>query len=100
MPDKPDNANPDSALSELNHGLDTPWKINEGRPCKAFSFTDFIGAFAFMNRVAMEAEKVDHHPEWCNVYDKVDICLTTHAAYGITREDSTLAKAIEKRLTA
>lgn len=60
-----------------------------------FSFTDFAQAFAFMTRVAIIAEKADHHPEWSNVYNRVSILLTTHDAGGLSQRDIDLAKAID-----
>jgi len=62
---------------------------------RRFKFPDFSAAFAFMTRVALLAEKLDHHPEWTNVYDTVDIILSTHDAGGVTDKDVALAKAIE-----
>jgi len=59
---------------------------------KSFKFADFNAAFAFMTRVALAAEKADHHPEWFNVYNKVDIVLSTHDAGGLTMRDIALAK--------
>lgn len=61
---------------------------------RTFKFADFNAAFGFMCRVALAAEKADHHPEWSNVYDRVDIRLTTHDAGGLTRRDFDLAKTI------
>ena len=58
-------------------------------------FGDFSRAFGFMTRVAMQAEKLDHHPEWSNVYAKVDIVLTTHDAGGVTELDLEMAKFID-----
>ncbi len=63
---------------------------------KSFKFADFNAAFAFMTRVAMQAEKMDHHPEWSNVYNKVEITLTTHDAGGVSDKDFTLAGFIDK----
>ncbi|KWR89255.1 4a-hydroxytetrahydrobiopterin dehydratase [Cupriavidus sp. IDO] len=63
---------------------------------KRFSFADFNAAFAFMTRVAIQAEKSDHHPEWFNVYNRVDITLSTHDANGLTRRDIDLAHFIER----
>ena len=77
MADRLDDASLGSALSTLNDGLDIPWEIGGGKLRKVFSFADFVEAFAFMTRVAMEAEKANHHPEWCNVYRKVEIMLLT-----------------------
>ncbi len=62
---------------------------------KRFTFRDFNEAFGFMTRVALEAEKADHHPEWSNVWNKVDILLTTHDAGGLTADDVALARKIE-----
>ena len=59
---------------------------------KVFQFKDFNEAFAFMSRVALMAEKMDHHPEWFNVYNKVDVTLTTHDAGGVTENDINLAR--------
>lgn len=62
---------------------------------RSFRFADFNEAFGFMARVALAAEKADHHPEWSNVYNRVDILLTTHDAGGLTEKDFALAKAID-----
>lgn len=62
---------------------------------KVFKFTDFSEAWGFMARVALIAERSDHHPEWFNVYNKVDITLTTHDAGGLSQRDVEMANAIE-----
>ena len=62
---------------------------------KRFKFADFSEAFGFMTRVALAAEKADHHPEWSNVWNRVDILLTTHEAEGLTRRDIALAEKID-----
>lgn len=61
---------------------------------RSFRFKDFAEAFAFMTRVALLAEKADHHPEWANVWNRVDIVLTTHDAGGLSTRDVALARAI------
>lgn len=65
---------------------------------RRFKFRDFSEAFAFMSRVALLAEKHDHHPEWSNVYNRVAITLTTHDAGGLSARDAKLAQAIDKLL--
>lgn len=62
---------------------------------RSFQFADFSEAFAFMTRVALLAEKADHHPEWFNVYNRVEITLTTHDAGGLSARDASMAKAID-----
>nr|WP_276317282.1 4a-hydroxytetrahydrobiopterin dehydratase [Croceicoccus ponticola] len=61
---------------------------------RKYAFADFIEAFGFMTRVAIMAEKADHHPEWFNVYNRVEITLTTHDAGGVSQRDIAMAKAI------
>lgn len=61
-------------------------------------FADFVEAFGFMTRVALLAEKADHHPEWSNVYNRVNILLTTHDADGLSRRDIDMARAIDAML--
>jgi 4a-hydroxytetrahydrobiopterin dehydratase len=72
------------------------WKVVNGKVNKTFEFDDFVQAFGFMTRVAMEAEKMNHHPEWFNVYNRVTIDLVTHDAGGISNYDIKLAKTIDK----
>jgi 4a-hydroxytetrahydrobiopterin dehydratase len=62
---------------------------------KAFKFDDFVQAFGFMSQVALLAEKADHHPEWSNVYSRVEIMLTTHDAGGLSSRDADLARRID-----
>ena len=73
------------------------WKKVRGRDPieKSFRFADFNEAWGFMTRVAMAAEKSDHHPEWSNVYNKVEIVLSTHDAGGLSEKDVALAKVID-----
>jgi 4a-hydroxytetrahydrobiopterin dehydratase len=72
------------------------WSIirNGAAICREFTFSDFVAAFGFMSRVALLAEKADHHPEWSNVYNRVTIELTTHDANGLSQRDIDLAGAI------
>ncbi|MFM6829594.1 MAG: 4a-hydroxytetrahydrobiopterin dehydratase [Novosphingobium sp.] len=62
---------------------------------RTFRFADFSAAWAFMNRVALYAEKTDHHPEWFNVYNRVEVTLTTHDAGGLSARDAAMARAME-----
>ncbi len=73
------------------------WALDEDGKAlrRQFTFETFVQAFGFMARVALLAEKADHHPEWSNVYNKVDIRLTTHDAGGLTEKDVQLAQAID-----
>jgi 4a-hydroxytetrahydrobiopterin dehydratase len=73
------------------------WQDVPGRDAitRQFKFVDFNAAFAFMARVALLAEKMDHHPEWSNVYNKVEILLSTHDAGGLSLKDVALAKVID-----
>lgn len=73
------------------------WKEENNRLTRTFEFSDFVEAFGFMSKVAIIAEKMDHHPNWSNVYNKVIIELTTHDAGNIiTDNDRNLAAAIDK----
>lgn len=73
------------------------WGPVEGRDAiqKSFKFKSFNQAWGFMNRVALAAESQDHHPEWSNVYNRVEILLTTHDCDGLSERDATLARSIE-----
>ncbi|MDZ4307399.1 4a-hydroxytetrahydrobiopterin dehydratase [Allopontixanthobacter sp.] len=86
-----------AAMKELPH-----WSLSrEGLAMeRRFEFADFVEAFGFMARVAILAEKADHHPEWFNVYNKVEITLTTHDACGLSRRDIALAKQIDELVQA
>ena len=72
------------------------WKESKGGEAiaKNFKFKDFNEAFGFMTRVALLADKMDHHPEWFNVYNKVEVTLSTHDAGGVTQNDIDMAKAM------
>ena len=84
------------ALADLNATANPPWGIQGGKLTKSFRFPDFPTAFGFMSTVALHAEKMDHHPDWTNIYNQVHISLTTHDAGGITEKDFKLARVIEK----
>jgi len=70
------------------------WQLSEGKLSTSYKFADFVSAFGFMSQVALVAERMNHHPEWFNVYGTVTIALTTHDAGGITALDFTLAHAM------
>jgi 4a-hydroxytetrahydrobiopterin dehydratase len=74
------------------------WRMAEGRDAihKTFQFKDFSAAFGFMTRAALVAEKMDHHPEWSNVWNRVEVTLSTHDAGGLTELDIKLAQAMDK----
>lgn len=85
-----------SARDEAIAGL-AGWSQVAGRDAigKSFRFKTFNAAFGFMGRVALVAEKMDHHPEWFNVYNRVDVVLTTHDAGGVSERDIRLAQAMD-----
>jgi 4a-hydroxytetrahydrobiopterin dehydratase len=72
------------------------WELVDGKLHRELRFADFVEAFGFMSRLALIAEKSDHHPEWSNVYDRVVIDLRTHDADGITERDLALAAAANR----
>ena len=83
-------------VAEALKGL-TGWTAVDGREAisKSFKFADFNAAFAFMTQVALSASRLDHHPEWSNVYNRVTVDLSTHDAGGITQKDFDLATLLE-----
>ncbi len=85
-------ASPEDVLGSL-----PDWTYDEARRgiARSLRFRDFSEAFAFMTRVALASEQADHHPEWSNVWNRVDILLTTHSAGGLTEKDVALAKRID-----
>ena len=89
---RPDRIGAAQALSAL-----PGWTAVEGRDAiaKTFVFNDFNAAFGFMARVALMAERLDHHPEWFNVYNRVEVVLATHDAGGVTELDVRLAQFME-----
>jgi len=76
------------------------WRVEDGKLRKQFRFPDFAAAIAFMVRVAFEAERLDHHPNWSNVYDRVEVTLWTHDVGGLTDRDVALATAMQAHATA
>jgi len=87
----------DAALAQLNQNLvaGDQWVIKNDKLCKTFKFKSFIRAFGWMTQIAIWAEKLKHHPEWFNVYNKVEVELTTHDADGISELDFELAEKME-----
>ncbi|WP_099827772.1 4a-hydroxytetrahydrobiopterin dehydratase [Oceaniglobus indicus] len=83
--------------SELKPLLDAGWSENHDGTAisKIFAFANFVDAFGFMTRAAIHAEKMNHHPEWSNVYKTVNVTLTTHDADGVTMQDIKLANCME-----
>jgi 4a-hydroxytetrahydrobiopterin dehydratase len=92
MPKKLEGTTRQAVLKEL-----AQWKEVSGRDAitRKFEFKTFGEAFAFMTRAALLAEKMDHHPEWSNVYNKVEVTLSTHDAGGVTDNDVRMAKAMD-----
>ncbi len=90
---RPQKIGVEAALSQL-----TGWSAADGRDAitRTFTFKDFNAAFGFMTRAALAAEKLDHHPEWFNVYNRVEVLLATHDADGVTELDVTLAKIMDE----
>ena len=89
---RPAKIGAEAALAQL-----TGWRAAEGRDAivKSYRFKGFAEAFAFMTRAALAAEKLDHHPEWFNVYDRVEVTLATHDADGVTALDVALARIMD-----
>lgn len=92
MDERLDDAARAAALSML-----PAWAMLEGRDAiyRSLRFSDFNAAFGFMTQVALKAEQIGHHPEWSNVYERVDIVLSTHDAGGLTGRDVALARFID-----
>lgn len=86
-------------LNQLNQSLPSLWEQQDQVIKKTFKFKNFNQAFGFMTQTAIICEKMNHHPEWTNMYNKVDISLTTHDTNGISQKDFTLAQKIENIYT-
>jgi 4a-hydroxytetrahydrobiopterin dehydratase len=84
-------------LKNINQALDVQqqWQVVEGKLIKTFKFKSFIRAFGWMSQIAIWAEKLNHHPEWYNIYNKVEVQLTTHDVGGISELDFKLAEKME-----
>ena len=95
-PSKLDPEAVQATLSRLNDGTEVPWSLSDGRLHKVFTFGDFVQAFGFMASAALVAESMNHHPEWCNVYNRVTVDLRTHDADGITERDFSLARRLDE----
>ncbi len=97
MAEKLQGPDREKALADL-----TGWAEVDGRDAisKTFVFSNFNEAFGWMSRVAMQAEKLDHHPEWSNVYKTVDVTLATHDAGGVTDLDVKMARFMNKNVTS
>ena len=89
---RPAKIGAEAALAQLPGWAAVPDKDAIG---KTFKFVDFNAAFGFMTRVALMADKLDHHPEWFNVYNRVEVVLTTHDADGVSALDVTMAKFMD-----
>ncbi len=87
---------PGPAIADALAGLDG-WSLVEGREAiqKSYRFENFNAAFGWMTRIALIAEKMDHHPEWFNVYNRVEVTLATHDAGGVSARDLELARAMD-----
>lgn len=85
----------DNVLTQNLAGLEG-WLLNDDKTAisRSFRFRDFNAAFGFMSRIALMAERLDHHPEWSNVYNRVDITLSTHDVGGLSDKDMVLARFI------
>lgn len=96
MAEKLTDAERETMLQPL---LATGWVFDPGRDAllKTFTFTDFVEAFGWMAQIAIHAEKLNHHPEWSNVYKTVEVALTTHDAGGLTALDIKLATIMDKK---
>ena len=95
MAEKLSDAEIQAALGEV-----AGWSVENGKLTQNFKFANFVQAFGFMTSAAIEAEKMNHHPEWFNVYNKVNVELVTHDAGGITQLDFELARKMNQLAAA
>jgi 4a-hydroxytetrahydrobiopterin dehydratase len=89
---RPERLSEDQIQAELKNL--SGWAIKDGKLHKDFVFDDFVDAFGFMSKASLHIERLNHHPEWFNVYNKLSVDLTTHDAGGITQNDVALAKVL------
>ena len=92
----PERLSDEQIGEELASGSLLGWSVRDGKLHKDYAFSSFNEAFGFMARASMEIEKMNHHPEWRNVYNTLSVDLTTHDAGGITGNDVRLARALEQ----
>ncbi|WP_372865415.1 4a-hydroxytetrahydrobiopterin dehydratase [Spongiibacter sp.] len=85
----------DKELSDAMKRL-PKWRLEDGKLARELQFDNFVAAFSFMTRVAIRAEKIDHHPDWSNSYNRVAITLISHDVNGLTARDLALAEAIDQ----
>ena len=83
------------AITQQLGQIDKDWHLEDGKLHRVFLFKDFVEAFGFMARAAIHAEKMNHHPEWSNVYKRVEVYLVTHESGGITQRDFELAAIMD-----
>lgn len=96
-PNKLNDKEIETGLNRLNSLLQQDhWQLVNHHLCKEFVFDSFQAAFSFMSRCAVVAERINHHPEWCNIYNKVSVKLTTHEATGLTLLDFELAAVMNE----
>jgi 4a-hydroxytetrahydrobiopterin dehydratase len=93
---RPNELSPQEIAAALGETPLAGWSIVDGKLTRDFHFGDFVAAFGFMTRSALVAERMNHHPEWFNVYNRVEVALTTHDAGGITTLDLELARAMNE----
>ena len=93
---RPNKLNPQEIAEALGEKPLAGWSAVEGKLQREFRFGDFVAAFGFMTSSALVAERMNHHPEWFNVYNRVEVALTTHDVGGITTLDLELARAMNE----
>lgn len=92
--------NLEDRLLHLNNSTSESWRLEQGCLHKKFQFKDFKDALRFMNEVGQYADSIDHHPDWCNAYNKVSVYLNTHSESSVTTRDFVLAEKMEEIMKA